>query len=100
MKRAIYTVALLAIASCLSFSGNAPSLAQQNQQARISDDSILNKNTIDDWRAVRLRELMVERASGVPFAMHEIEILDAFEAGLLISRIEADAVIARVIYDA
>jgi len=38
------------------------------------------------------------RASGTPFAEHEIEILDAMNAGLSVAQIEAETLQSRVIY--
>ncbi|HEY6119107.1 MAG TPA: DUF4214 domain-containing protein [Pyrinomonadaceae bacterium] len=55
---------------------------------------------IDEQRDSVLTKLAVKRRSGIPFAIQEIEILDAFEARLPIATIEADVVISRVLYDA
>lgn len=97
MKRMLFVIGLLAIGSWILFAGNKPPGGPERKTA---DDVLLNKNTLDEQRVSHLQDLIRLRASGVPFAVHEIEILDAFEAGLQIASIEADTVISRVIYDA
>jgi len=99
MKRSIFAITFLALAGCLFFAGIAPSAPPQNQAGKTRDDFMLNTNTLDESRAARLKELIGQRASGVPFAVQEIEILDAFQAGLSITSVEADVVIARALYD-
>ena len=58
-----------------------------------------SNGSVDEQRAAILRKLSIKRQSGAPFAIQEIEILDAFEAGLTIALIEADIVISRTLYD-
>src|SRR5258705_164417 len=63
----------------------------------------LGRSTLDERlgeeRTAALKKLSAKRRGGAPFAIQEIEIIDAFEAGLLVEIIEADIVISRALYD-
>ncbi|MEP6601430.1 MAG: hypothetical protein ABJB49_06410, partial [Nitrospirota bacterium] len=100
MRRNSFGIALLLAVACLFFAGDAPSASAAKEQGKLGDDSMLNNRTLDESRAATLNKLIAGRASGVPFAIQEIEVLDAFEAGLSIASIEADVVISRAVYDA
>jgi hypothetical protein len=52
----------------------------------------------DDIQAT-LQSLSVERRSGRPFAVQEVEILDAWEEGLDIAPVEAEVLASRAIYN-
>src|SRR4029453_14433160 len=51
-------------------------------------------------RSLEFQKLLDQRRAGAPFAPQEIEVLDAFEAGLPIADVEAEVVLSRAIYDA
>lgn len=46
-----------------------------------------------------IASLVDQRRSGVPFAAHEIEILDAWQEGLQVAQIEAEVLLSRAIYN-
>ena len=56
-------------------------------------------SSLDDQSTTALKKLSKQRAGGAPFAIQEIEILDAVDAGLPIAQIEAEIVISRALYE-
>src|SRR2546426_9238189 len=101
MKRITLTTTFVLFAVRLFFVSNAAlASGTAQEQAKIGDEVMLNLTTLGEHRASALKDLSSSRAGGAPFAIQEIEIIDAFEAGLPIASIEADITISRALYAA
>src|SRR4051794_1371902 len=100
MKRTLLVVSIFAVAAGLFLPDLAKPAFAGKEHARINDEALVNRTTLDEARSAAIDKLLVARASGVPFAIQEIEILDAYEAGVSIASIEADLLATRTIYAA
>jgi subtilisin-like proprotein convertase family protein len=81
----------------------APAQLARPAGARVSrpqpDDALLTRaGAADPDLVTALDKLSVARRGGEPFAIQEIEILDAWEAGLPIAGVEAEILVSRAIY--
>src|SRR3954466_2317999 len=91
---------LLAVVAAVTFLFVPNSVLSKRTASGLKDDSVVDAASFDELRATALRKLITKHAAGAPFAIQEVELLDAFEAGLPLASIEADAVVARVLYKA
>src|SRR3954447_14255848 len=100
MNRTLFVVSVLAVAAGLFLPDLAKPAFAGKDRARVNDEALVSRTTLDEARTAAIDKLLVARASGVPFAIQEIEILDAYEAGVSIANIEADLLATRTIYAA
>src|SRR5215470_16343266 len=87
--------ALLSGVGACSAGALAPVLASTDANAtKLETVSTLGVNRVAD-----LERLLEARRAGAPFAPQEVEVLDAFDAGLPITSLEADIVLSRALYE-
>lgn len=75
----------------------APRAAALRAEASPADDARLITKLDGGFEAIE--SLVDQRRSGVPFAAHELEILDAWQDGLPVAQIEALVLISRSLYN-
>ena len=98
---AVFGAILLAIGQLQPVSAHpAPATRLAPLAAQTSDDALVTRGYLADASlAQSLDALLRDRERGEPFAIQEIEILDAWESGLPIAKIEADILASRAIYE-